>query len=147
MKGRQAEAIKVCDVNSGVRNRRDLQVRTLEAVTNSFTSGRARSPSKSTNLSSRSRSGLSFIGLSCAGDQMRVMMSSIMKAGSLSTAHPSLIPGIPRITLRGMPARSATPFQNRSSASIAPCRRPLRNPSANTTAFIAPALVPLIPSI
>ncbi len=78
---------------------------------------------------------------------MRVMISSIMKAGSLSTAQPSLIPGMPRMMLRGMPARSATLFQNCSSASIAPWRRPLRKPSANTTAFIAPALVPLMPSI
>jgi hypothetical protein len=33
------------------------------------------------------------------------MMSSIMKAGSLSTAQPSLIPGMPRMMLRGMPAK------------------------------------------
>ena len=44
-------------------------------------------------------------------------------------------------------AESLIAFQNRPSASRAPSGPPRSWPSANTTAFIAPALVPLIPRI
>ncbi|MCY1429722.1 hypothetical protein D9M71_456520 [compost metagenome] len=136
--GRQAEASTLATLSSAVRNRRSWPLLALVAAMNSC-SGLARRRSKSICVLTMSRSGLMSNGLNCCGDSCWIQYSITLALGDrppLSTSAPALISG----------ALCATASQKRARAWRAPSRPPCNRPWASTTAFIAPALVPLMPS-
>src|ERR1700674_3264681 len=145
-KGKQDDARSVSADNSSVRNSRSLPVRTCVAATNSFNSLSARRRSKSICSVTIWRRGFRSRGFNWYGDKFRV---SDIKALSVGLRLP-LLPGPGDSTRlaggRLIGAWLATLSQKRASACRAASRPPFTRPSASTTAFIAPALVPLMPS-
>ncbi len=75
MKGRQAEAMTASTDSCGWLKLRARPVRTLVAVTNTFSASQLLTRSKSTSRTSRSRSGLMSSGLSSYGENCRVNCS------------------------------------------------------------------------
>jgi len=122
------------------RNTRSLPVLACVAPTNNLNGRAARSCAKSTCSASRSRSGLRSNGLSCAGEKCSAQVASSLLAGDRLIA--SLSPCVTMPTGICWP----TAVQKSCNAWRAPSRPPLTQPWASTTAFIAPALLPLRPS-
>ena len=101
---------------------------------------RARNCSKSTWRFSRSRKGLRSSGFSCDGEKCPAQLASALLAGDKLMASP-----LPCVMI-SQGICLATPVQKSARPWRAPSRPPFIQPSANTTAFMAPALLPLRPS-
>ena len=127
-------------VSSCSRNKRSLPVLTWVAPTNSLKGLSARRRSKSIWRLSRLRSGLMASGFSSAGEKNPAHCANILVAGDRLIASPPPVVSMPQGSCW------LTSVQNWARASRAPSRPPVIQPCAITTAFMAPALLPLMPS-
>ncbi len=148
--GRQAEAISMSIVSSGRRKMRTLPVRHVGGGDEQLQIvGWRAAPRNRSARSTTSRSGLMSSGLSLGRREtgsrrlcniVAARRRRIPEGRSAVEQHRAAASG-------SSPSRLTAAPELRRAARGAPSAPPSRKPSARSTAFIAPALVPLMPSM